>query len=111
MPGIDPSSRVADGAKLADGVEVGPFCTIGPSVELRAGVRLLSHVNITGVTTIGEQTVVYPFASLGTPPQSTGYRGGATRLDQRRRRDYNERPVAQVNDRGSKGKARAARQA
>ncbi len=80
MPRIDPSSRVADGARVADDVEIGPFCTVGPGVELRAGVRLLSHVNLTGVTTIGEQTVVYPFASLGTPPQSTGYRGGATRL-------------------------------
>ena len=80
MPRIDPSSRVAGGAKLADDVEVGPFCTVGPSVELGAGVRLLSHVNLTGVTTIGERTVIYPFASLGTPPQSTGYRGGATRL-------------------------------
>ena len=80
MPRIDATSRVADGARLADDVEVGPFCTIGADAELRAGVRLLSHVNVTGVTTIGEHTVVYPFASLGTPPQSTGYRGGATRL-------------------------------
>ena len=80
MPRIDPSSRVADGARLADNVEVGPFCIVGEGVELHSGVRLLSHVNVAGVTTIGEQTVVYPFASLGTPPQSTGYRGGATRL-------------------------------
>lgn len=80
MPRIDPSSRVAETAKLADDVEVGPFCVVGPDVELRAGVRLLSHVNLAGVTTIGEGTVVYPFASLGTPPQSTGYRGGRTRL-------------------------------
>ena len=80
MPRIDPSSRVADGARLADDVEVGPFCSVGPSVELHAGVRLVSHVNIAGVTAIGEQTVIYPFASLGTPPQSTGHRGGATWL-------------------------------
>ena len=80
MPLIDSSSRVADGAKLADDVEIGPFCTVGANVELRAGVRLLSHVNLSGVTVIGERTVIYPFASLGTPPQSTGYRGGATRL-------------------------------
>jgi UDP-N-acetylglucosamine acyltransferase len=71
---------VAAGAQLADDVEVGPFCTVGPGVELRAGVRLLSHVSIAGVTVIGDRTVVYPFASLGTAPQSTGYRGGATRL-------------------------------
>ena len=80
MPRIDSSSRVADGASLADDVEVGPFCTIGPRVELHAGVRLLSHANLSGVTVIGEHTVIHPFASLGSAPQSTGYRGGATRL-------------------------------
>lgn len=80
MPKIDPWARVADGAKLADDVEVGPFCTIGPHVELRAGVRLVSHVNIAGITSVGERTIVHPFASLGTPPQSTAYRGSATRL-------------------------------
>jgi UDP-N-acetylglucosamine acyltransferase len=77
---IDPTSRVADGARIADDVEIGPFCTIGPDVELRASVRLLSHVNLSGVTVIGERTAIYPFVSLGTPPQSIGYRGGATRL-------------------------------
>jgi UDP-N-acetylglucosamine acyltransferase len=77
---IDPTARVADGARIADTVEVGPYCIVGPQVELERGVRLLSHVNITGVTTIGEETVVYPFSSLGTPPQSVRYRGGATRL-------------------------------
>jgi UDP-N-acetylglucosamine acyltransferase len=80
LPLIDPSSRVADDAKLADDVAIGPFCNVGPSVELRSGVRLLSHVNVTGVTTVGERTVIYPFASLGTAPQSSRYRGGATRL-------------------------------
>jgi UDP-N-acetylglucosamine acyltransferase len=80
VPRIDPLSRVADGASLAQDVEIGPFCTVGPGVELRAGVRLLSHVNVTGNTLVGERTVIYPFASLGTPPQSNAYRGGATRL-------------------------------
>ncbi len=77
---IDPTARVADGARLGDDVEVGPFCIVGPQVELKSGVRLISHVNVTGVTTVAEGTVVYPFASLGTPPQSIHYRGGATRL-------------------------------
>jgi UDP-N-acetylglucosamine acyltransferase len=80
VPRIDPMARVADGARLAADVEIGPFCVVGPQAELGAGVRLLSHVNLTGVTAIGERTMVYPFASLGTPPQSTHYRGGATKL-------------------------------
>ena len=57
---------MADGASSADDVEIGPFCTIGPRVELGDGVRLFSHVNLSGVTTIGERTVIYPFASLGS---------------------------------------------
>ena len=80
MSRIDPTARIADGARLASGVEVGPYCVVGPQVELCAGVCLISHVNVTGVTVIGERTVIAPFASLGTPPQSTKYRGGATRL-------------------------------
>jgi UDP-N-acetylglucosamine acyltransferase len=77
---IDPTARVAEGARIGDGVEIGPHCLIGPQVELGNGVRLIGHVHIAGLTTIGEGTAIYPFASLGTPPQSVHYRGGATRL-------------------------------
>jgi UDP-N-acetylglucosamine acyltransferase len=77
---VDPTARVADGARLEGGVEVGPYCIVGNDVRLGAGVRLLSHVHVTGITSIGAGTVVYPFASLGTPPQSVKYKGGPTRL-------------------------------
>ena len=77
---IDPTARVADGARIGDGVEIGPYCIVGPHVELGPGVRLVASVHITGVTTLGEGVVVYPFASLGTPPQSVHYHGGATKL-------------------------------
>jgi UDP-N-acetylglucosamine acyltransferase len=80
VPRIDPTARVADGARVADDVEIGPFCVIGPQVELKQGVRLLSHVAIAGVTSIGERATVYPFVSLGTAPQSTGYHGEPTQL-------------------------------
>jgi UDP-N-acetylglucosamine acyltransferase len=80
VPKIDSTARVADGARLADDVEVGPYCVIGSQVELRSGVRLLSHVNLAGITVIGERTEIYPFASLGTPPQSFGYGGEPTQL-------------------------------
>src|SRR6202045_1086932 len=77
---IDPTARVADGARIGEGVEIGPYCLVGPQVEVLCGVRLTAHVNVPGLTTIGEGTVVYPFSSLGTPPQSVHYRGGPTRL-------------------------------
>jgi UDP-N-acetylglucosamine acyltransferase len=80
MAKIDPTARVADGARLAADAEIGPFCTVGPDVEIAEGAKLLSHVNVEGHTRIGPRTTVYPFASLGTPPQSVHYKGEPSRL-------------------------------
>jgi UDP-N-acetylglucosamine acyltransferase len=77
---IDASARIAQGAVIGAGVEIGPYCTIGQNVTIADGCRLIAHVNVTGHTTIGARTVIYPFASLGSPPQSFSYRGGPTRL-------------------------------
>lgn len=77
---IDPSARVEAGAVIGQNVTIGPFCTVGANVTVGDGCRLISHVNITGHTTIGPRTVIYPFASLGSPPQSVKYKGGPTRL-------------------------------
>ena len=78
---IDPSARIDAGATIGKDVSVGPFCTIGPHVSLGDGCRLVGHVNLTGHTSIGPRTVIYPFASLGSPPQSYSYGGEPTRLE------------------------------
>src|SRR6201985_1060111 len=80
MPSIDSTARIAPGAKVAAGAAIGPYCVIGPDVVIGEGCRLVAHVSVIGHTTIGARTVVYPFASLGPPPQSIKYRGGPTRL-------------------------------
>lgn len=80
MPKIHPTALVEEGARLADGVEVGPFCTVGAEVELQEGVRLVSHVNIQGATSVGARTVFYPFTSFGMAPQSVHYKGEPTKL-------------------------------
>ena len=77
---IDPSARIDAGAAIGKDVSIGPYCTIGPHVSIGDGCRLIGHVNLTGHTSVGPRTVIYPFASLGTPPQSVHYRGGPTRL-------------------------------
>ena len=77
---IDPSARIDAAAVLGSDVSVGPYCTVGPHVTLGDGCRLIAHVNLTGHTTIGARTIIRPFASLGSPPQSVHYRGGPTRL-------------------------------
>jgi UDP-N-acetylglucosamine acyltransferase len=80
MPRVHPTACIDAGARIAEDADIGPYCVVGPDVEIGAGVRLLAHVNVAGATAIGARTVVYPFASLGTPPQSVHYRGGRTRL-------------------------------
>jgi UDP-N-acetylglucosamine acyltransferase len=77
---IDPSARIEAGATIGKDVSIGPYCTIGAHVSIGDGCRLVAHVNLTGHTTIGPRTVIHPFASLGSPPQSVSYRGGPTRL-------------------------------
>ena len=77
---IDPSARIEAGAAIGQNVSIGPYCTVGPHVTIGDGCRLIAHVNLTGHTTVGARTVIHPFASLGSPPQSVHYRGGATRL-------------------------------
>lgn len=77
---IHPSSVVDPAARLGSGVVIGPFCVVGPDVELGDGVRLTSHVVVEGRTRIGEGTVVYPFASLGHPPQDLKFKGELSEL-------------------------------
>jgi UDP-N-acetylglucosamine acyltransferase len=77
---IDASARIEAGAAIGRDVSIGPYCSIGPHVTVGDGCRLLAHVNLTGHTTIGPRTVIHPFASLGSPPQSLSYRGGPTKL-------------------------------
>ena len=78
---IHPTAVVAAEARLGHGVEIGPFCVIGPEVTLADNVRLKSHVVVDGITTIGEGTEVFPFASLGTIPQDLKYKGEKSRLE------------------------------
>jgi UDP-N-acetylglucosamine acyltransferase len=80
MASIHPTAIVDRGAEIAAGVEIGPYCIIGPHVVIHEGCRLGAHVNLMGHTSVGARTVIAPFASLGTPPQSVKYRGGPTRL-------------------------------
>jgi len=69
---VHPTSIVEDGAALGPGVEIGPFCHVGPRVVLGEGVRLVSHVSISGVTRIGARTEIHPQAVLGVGGQIRG---------------------------------------
>ncbi len=77
---IHATAVVEDGARLGADVEIGPFCHVGPQTTLGDSVRLVSHVAVAGDTTVGARTVIFPFASIGHPPQDLKYRGEPVRL-------------------------------
>ena len=78
---IHPSSVVSPKAQLGENVSIGPFCTVGDEVQLGNGVELVSHVVIDGITSIGDDTKIFPFASLGLCPQDLKYKGEKSRLE------------------------------
>lgn len=77
---VHSTAIVAPGARLGQGVSIGPYCIIGENAVLADNVTLDSHVVVAGHTSIGRNTRVYSFCSLGTPPQHLKYAGEPTRL-------------------------------
>jgi UDP-N-acetylglucosamine acyltransferase len=77
---IHESAIVDTNAEIDETAEIGPFCIIGAGVNISGGVKLQSNVVIEGRTEIGEGTHIYPFASIGLPPQDTKYKGEETSL-------------------------------
>lgn len=80
MADIHPTAVIEPGAHIGPGVSIGPFCCVGSEVDLAEDVRLVSHVVLAGRTSIGPRTRIFPFASLGQPPQHLGYRDEPSRL-------------------------------
>ncbi|WP_227267949.1 acyl-ACP--UDP-N-acetylglucosamine O-acyltransferase [Roseobacter weihaiensis] len=80
MSTIHPSAVIETGARIDPTAKIGPFCHIGPDVQLAAGVELKSHVVVSGRTSVGEGTVIFPFAVIGEIPQDLKFKGEATQL-------------------------------
>jgi UDP-N-acetylglucosamine acyltransferase len=66
---LDPSARIADSA------DIGPYCILGADVEIGARTRLMANLYIEGPTSIGEDNLFYPYATVGVASQDLKYRG------------------------------------
>lgn len=80
MSNIHATAIIEEGAQISDSAIIGPLCVIGANVKLGDNVELKSHVVVDGYTEIGDGTVVYPFASLGTAPQDLKFKGEKSTL-------------------------------
>ncbi|MGF1511289.1 MAG: acyl-ACP--UDP-N-acetylglucosamine O-acyltransferase [Myxococcota bacterium] len=72
MKTIHPTAVVHGDAQLGDGVEVGPYAIVGPAAEIGAGVHVASHA-IVERCTVEAGCRIFPFAVLGTSPQTRSF--------------------------------------
>lgn len=97
---VDPTAQVQPGARIGEGTIIGANCTIGPEVTIGMRCRIDPSVVIDGWTEIGDETHIFPMASIGLAPQDLKYRGERTRLTIGRRNTIRE--FATIN-RGTAG--------
>lgn len=75
---IHPTAIVEKTVSLDKDVSIGPFCIIRGAVHIKQGAKLMSNVLIEGRTEIGAGCTVFPFTSIGLPPQDLKYKGEET---------------------------------
>jgi UDP-N-acetylglucosamine acyltransferase len=97
---VDPTAQVHPAARIGQGTIIGANCTIGPEVTIGSRCRIDPSVVIDGWTEIGDETHIFPMASIGLAPQDLKYRGERTRLTIGRRNTIRE--FATIN-RGTAG--------
>lgn len=87
---IHPAAIVSPKAQIGPDCYIGPFCVVGEQVKLGRGVKLESHVVVDGNTTIGDETRVFPFVSIGLAPQDLKYAGEPTSTEIGQRNNIRE---------------------
>ena len=87
---MHPTAIVHAGARIGRGSIVGPHCVIGPDVTIGERCRLGASVVVDGITSIGDETEIFPMASIGLAPQDLKYHGEPTRLVIGRRNIFRE---------------------
>lgn len=75
---IHPTAIIEPGAQIGKEVIIEPYAIIKSNVVLEDGVVVKSHAYIDGYTNIGQGTVIWPFASIGTKTQDLKFKGEKT---------------------------------
>jgi UDP-N-acetylglucosamine acyltransferase len=81
MTDIHPTAIIDPAAVLGEGVKIGPYSVVGAGVRLGDRVELMSHVVVAGSTTVGAETRIFPFSSIGHQPQDLKYKGEPSKLE------------------------------
>ena len=77
---MHPTAVVHPMARIGEGTVVGPYASIGEHVTIGRDCRIGASCIVDGWTEIGDDTEIFPFASIGLAPQDLKFRGEPTRL-------------------------------
>jgi UDP-N-acetylglucosamine acyltransferase len=100
---IDATAIVDARARIGAGSVIGPHALVGPHVTIGTNCRIGASTIIEGRTEIGDDTEIYPFASIGLIPQDLKFRGEQTRLVIGRRNIFREFVTVHRGTRGGGG--------
>jgi carbonic anhydrase/acetyltransferase-like protein (isoleucine patch superfamily) len=67
---------VHEGASLGVDVEIGPYSIVGPDVKIGDRTKVMPQVFLDGLTSIGADCTIFPFASIGSQTQDLKYKVG-----------------------------------
>jgi UDP-N-acetylglucosamine acyltransferase len=87
---VDAAAHVHPNAVVGAGTVIGPNAVVGPNVVLGKRCKVGATAVIDGHTTIGDESEIYPFASIGLPPQDLKYKGEPTTLEIGRQNIFRE---------------------
>lgn len=79
--GIHPTAVISSGAQIGQDCDIGPYAIIGEQVILGNRVRIDGHCVIDGRTRIGDEAHLFPFVSIGLPPQDLKFAGEQTETE------------------------------
>ena len=80
MTKIHPTAIIDSKANLDANVEIGPYSVIGPNVSIASSTIIQSNVVIMGNTFIGKGNSIFPFSTIGNPPQDLKFKGEKSEL-------------------------------
>ena len=59
--------------EMAEDVEIGPYSILEGRMKLGSGTRIRSHAFMQGPLVMGESNEVWPFACIGSAPQTSHF--------------------------------------
>src|SRR6266550_4379977 len=87
---IHSTAVVSPNAQIGSGCRIGTFAVIGDEVILGERVEIHGHCVIDGRTRIGDETHIFPFVSIGLPPQDLKFAGESSETEIGRRNRIRE---------------------